>query len=510
MSLSIGYNSRAIKNLLPKCQYLMIKVRKIDDFGRIICINQKFLVILPPNYSACVCTYAQWRMTMDKEEKKIGLALSGGGYRAAAYHIGTLRALHKLGILDMVDVISSVSGGSITAAYYALHKDDFEEFEKTFKEKLKRGVLGTSGVLLAIYLIIFLIVIVGVPIFLACCSMPPCCKVMIAFGIWIITLITLLDGQFVILPSSKLIARQYDKNFFENKKLSDLPDSPVLAINATEITYNRIFTFSKIKVAGGDFKEWMFAKDDIPLSFAVMASSAFPLGINPIKFPTEYIAKDREDKQRPYLIDGGIYDNQGCHKFTEPSSSYKADYSIISLAENDNPVYKEYKNSISLLARVINLALNRIDKLQEAKNMYASDNSKQRCAYVVLKWNDNLSLIPLRFLQNAQNGNVPLEVMQMHGFTEEELTELKSLEAMRENDKAKADVLFLKYVDKVKSSIGWPDLYAKRPSKEKVDEAYGVRTSLFGLKNSEIDALGAFSEWMTEVQCKLYLPNLLR
>lgn len=36
---------------------------------------------------------------MDIEGNKIGLALSGGGYRAAAYHIGTLRALHKLKIL---------------------------------------------------------------------------------------------------------------------------------------------------------------------------------------------------------------------------------------------------------------------------------------------------------------------------------------------------------------------------------------------------------------------------
>ena len=62
---------------------------------------------------------------MDKSGKKIGLALSGGGYRAAAYHIGTLRALRKLGILDNVDVISSISGGSIIAAYYALHKDEF-------------------------------------------------------------------------------------------------------------------------------------------------------------------------------------------------------------------------------------------------------------------------------------------------------------------------------------------------------------------------------------------------
>ena len=42
---------------------------------------------------------------MTSDGKKIGLALSGGGYRAAAYHIGALRALHKLGVLDKVDVI---------------------------------------------------------------------------------------------------------------------------------------------------------------------------------------------------------------------------------------------------------------------------------------------------------------------------------------------------------------------------------------------------------------------
>ena len=59
---------------------------------------------------------------MTNDGKRIGLALSGGGYRAAAYHIGALRALHKLGVLDKVDVISSVSGGSITAASYALHE----------------------------------------------------------------------------------------------------------------------------------------------------------------------------------------------------------------------------------------------------------------------------------------------------------------------------------------------------------------------------------------------------
>ena len=67
---------------------------------------------------------------MTNDGKRIGLALSGGGYRAAAYHIGALRALHKLGVLGKVDVISSVSGGSITAASYALHEGNYERFEE--------------------------------------------------------------------------------------------------------------------------------------------------------------------------------------------------------------------------------------------------------------------------------------------------------------------------------------------------------------------------------------------
>lgn len=91
-------------------------------------------------------------------KKKIGLALSGGGYRAAAYHIGTLRALNRLGILDKVDVISAVSGGSITAAYYALHKDNYEKFESSFIKKLQRGVLCSTIVYLLLLLSISLLV----------------------------------------------------------------------------------------------------------------------------------------------------------------------------------------------------------------------------------------------------------------------------------------------------------------------------------------------------------------
>jgi NTE family protein len=49
-------------------------------------------------------------------EPKIALALSGGGARAMAFHLGCLRALHDLGILDRVRVLLTVSGGSVIGA----------------------------------------------------------------------------------------------------------------------------------------------------------------------------------------------------------------------------------------------------------------------------------------------------------------------------------------------------------------------------------------------------------
>lgn len=76
-------------------------------------------------------------------KRRIGIALSGGGYRAAAFHLGTLRALDRLGILSKIDVISSVSGGSILSAYYGLHKDEsFEQIDAGFRQRLKKSSLS--------------------------------------------------------------------------------------------------------------------------------------------------------------------------------------------------------------------------------------------------------------------------------------------------------------------------------------------------------------------------------
>ena len=52
---------------------------------------------------------------------KLGLALSGGGFRASLFHVGVLSRLAELGLLRRIEVLSMVSGGSIVGALYYLH-----------------------------------------------------------------------------------------------------------------------------------------------------------------------------------------------------------------------------------------------------------------------------------------------------------------------------------------------------------------------------------------------------
>jgi NTE family protein len=53
-------------------------------------------------------------------EQGIALCLSGGGYRAMLFHLGSLWRLNEAGLLPKLDRISSVSGGSIAAGVLGL------------------------------------------------------------------------------------------------------------------------------------------------------------------------------------------------------------------------------------------------------------------------------------------------------------------------------------------------------------------------------------------------------
>src|SRR3954469_19988873 len=62
---------------------------------------------------------------MNSYVNRIGLALSGGGFRASLYHLGLLRFLRDGGILPRISHITSVSGGSTFAAHLVLNWDRY-------------------------------------------------------------------------------------------------------------------------------------------------------------------------------------------------------------------------------------------------------------------------------------------------------------------------------------------------------------------------------------------------
>src|SRR3954468_14808507 len=71
---------------------------------------------------------------------RIGLALSGGGFRASLYHLGLVRFLRDGGILPRIFHITSVSGGSIFAVHLVLNWDRYNgspgEFDAAASEFL--------------------------------------------------------------------------------------------------------------------------------------------------------------------------------------------------------------------------------------------------------------------------------------------------------------------------------------------------------------------------------------
>ena len=62
--------------------------------------------------------------------QRFGLALSGGGFRAAIYHLGVVRFLRDAGALSQISHITAVSGGSVLGAHLVLNWDRYSGTER--------------------------------------------------------------------------------------------------------------------------------------------------------------------------------------------------------------------------------------------------------------------------------------------------------------------------------------------------------------------------------------------
>jgi NTE family protein len=244
------------------------------------------------------------------------LMFSGGGTRAAALAYGVLKELaattitvrgEKIRLLDEIDMISSVSGGSFTAAYYGLHGEGiFDSFEEVF---LKRNVDRD----------------------LALGFVRP--------FIWMRMLLTSYDR-------ADWAEHVYDEHVFHGATFADLIESkgPIIRINATDLAAGHPFTFVQPQFN-------IICSDLTPLSIsrAVLASSSVPVVFAPTVVENyagtcgytesdemKEALSDRHKSRRRYrlakeeaeyldsgahkyiyLIDGGVSDNLGVRGFLD-------------------------------------------------------------------------------------------------------------------------------------------------------------------------------------------------
>jgi NTE family protein len=269
----------------------------------------------------------QNRFHRGEEQDLVILAFSGGGTRAAAFSYGALEALRRIEIvtqtgrkvrlLDEVDVITGVSGGSFTALAYGLYGDKlFDEYEARF---LKRNVQGELTARL----------------------LNPLNWAALSSSGW---------GR------SEMAAQLYDEILFNGATFTDLDRAggPMIAVSATELT-----TGSRILFIPPNFDVMCADLGPIRLSRAAAASSAVPVVLSPITInnyggscdyqkpawlqaftsakvpprPAARALKRLEELQEldngvedPYfhLVDGGISDNLGLRSVLDVLETYEA------------------------------------------------------------------------------------------------------------------------------------------------------------------------------------------
>ncbi|HEX2187971.1 MAG TPA: patatin-like phospholipase family protein [Longimicrobiaceae bacterium] len=235
----------------------------------------------------------------------IGLALSGGGYRAAGFHLGVLRMLERVGLLGDVVALSTVSGGTLFGAAWVkslLDGEDFARFERGFSAFLR----GTNVIARA------------------------------------------LDGLVSTRPHGHPSAPSLIRSaaavyaepaFLGERRLGEVLDSPALQLdevifNSTEFHTGVDFRFRRSAnpravVGNGNFPVPRAVAAQVRLADVAAASSCFPGAFEPFVFPQQFAWPDalplpeveralRDAARKPGawdgglpLMDGGVYDNQG-------------------------------------------------------------------------------------------------------------------------------------------------------------------------------------------------------
>lgn len=224
----------------------------------------------------------------------IALALSGGGVRAMAFHLGVLLFLAENRALERVSHVSTVSGGSLLVGLMLRQTDmqwprsstyESEVYQELRRQMCSRSLMGAS-----------------------------------------IRQLLLPWNWIHLLSRAELVAKAL-RGWGVKSCLSDIPAVPEWSINGTTAENGRRFRFKRDSM--GDWRLGYASARNFPLARAMAVSAAFPGGIGPLSISSgNYVWKRRPTWgidvpeveislpfKRLRLCDGGVYDNLGLEPF---------------------------------------------------------------------------------------------------------------------------------------------------------------------------------------------------
>lgn len=219
--------------------------------------------------------------------KGLALALSGGGFRATLFHLGALRRLNELGVLTAVDMITSVSGGSIMAACLA---------EAMIATPPTKGVPLTNFD-----------------------AMAATVHELTSYNLRRSILLEKLAPWNWCRSLAELMAKQLAERVTD-RPLTALPAAPELVFCATDVVFGVNWIYTRERA--GDFQAGYSNEklDAIGIAHAAAASACFPPIFKPIATLVDPAslkggmargADADRCRKTVRLSDGGVYDNMG-------------------------------------------------------------------------------------------------------------------------------------------------------------------------------------------------------
>lgn len=235
-----------------------------------------------------------------------------------AFHLGCLRALHDRGILAKVNVISTVSGGSVIGAAWAYRDGTFEAFDAEVVSILRRGlqwailrelIFSWEGPKLLATLVVTgpLAVLVALLRFATSRARRWLGVASSFVENWLAT----VSKQLPIWGSlTTAFEAALQRTLFGKRTLNQVVRPHLVAIiNACDLRTGTAFRFGSER--SGGWRYGYIVGPSTTVAKAVAASAAFPLLLPPLVETFDFDHKGRRYRETVSLTDGGVFDNLG-------------------------------------------------------------------------------------------------------------------------------------------------------------------------------------------------------